>query len=83
MICQILRLFVSILAANDKHLDLNRGKLTIPIQMELSQKSKAFSGGFSAFLKSGLDLEYFEKKKMSLIDVILPKLRTPKTRLYK
>ena len=30
----------------------NRGKLTQPIQMQLSKKQKAFSKFFSAFLKS-------------------------------
>ena len=32
------------------------------IEVPLSQKQKAFSGFFLAFLKCALNLEYFEKK---------------------
>ena len=63
MIYQILRLFANILATNDKYPDLNRDKLTIPIQMQLSQKKKKyFSRFFTAFFKSGLNVENFGKK---------------------
>ena len=52
--------------------------------MQLSQKKKkkTFSLFCSEFLKSGLDFEHFEKK-MTLIDFVFPKLRTPKTWLDK
>ena len=62
MICQILRLFANILAAMDKYPVLNKDKLTRPIQMQLSQKQKPFSGFFEAFSKSELSFEPFEKK---------------------
>ena len=33
-----------------------------PIQMEVSRKQKTFSEFFSAFLKSSLNFEHFQKK---------------------
>ena len=47
------------------------------IQMLLSQKQKIFSKFFSAFFKSALNLEPFQKK-MSLIAYVFPKLPTTK-----
>ena len=47
------------------------------IQMHLSQKQKIFSEFFSAFFKSALNFEYFEKK-MTLIAYVFPKLTTTK-----
>ena len=60
--CQILRLLVNTLAADENYPVLNRDNLTIPIQMQLSQKQKTFSQFFAAFLKSTLNFEHFEKK---------------------
>ena len=40
--CQILRLLGNTLAADEKYRVHNREKLTIPIQMQLSQKQKTF-----------------------------------------
>ena len=40
--CQILGLIVNTLAADEKYPVLNSDNLTIPIQMELSQKQKVF-----------------------------------------
>ena len=62
MICKILRLLVNTLTADDKYSLLNRGNLTQPIQILLSQKQKTFSQFFSAFLKSTLNFEHFQKK---------------------
>ena len=45
------------------------------IQMHLSQKQNIFSGFFSAFLESALNLEYFQKN-MTLIPYVFPKLPT-------
>ena len=59
--CQILGLVVNTLAADEKYPVLNRDNLTIPIQMQLSQKQKTFSEFFAAFLKFRLNFEYFEK----------------------
>ena len=45
--------------------------------MHLSQKQKIFSQFFSAFFKSALNLEHFQKK-MTLIAYVFPKLPTTK-----
>ena len=50
------------MAADEKYPVLNRDNLTIPIQMQLSQKQKTISGVFAAFLKCRLNIELFEKK---------------------
>ena len=47
------------------------------IQMHLSQKQKIFSQFFSAFFKSALYFEHFQKK-MTLIAYVFPKLPTTK-----
>ena len=60
---QNLRAAVNTLAADEKYLVLNRDNLTIPIQMQLSQKQKNFDEFFGAFLKSRLNFEYIEKKR--------------------
>ena len=44
------------------------------IQMYLSQKQKIFSKFFSAFFKSALNFEHFQKK-MTLIAYVFPKLK--------
>ena len=75
-----LGLLVNTLADDEKYPVLNRDNLTIPIQMELSQKQKTFSEFFAAFLKSYLNFERFEKK-MTLIAFVFSKLRTAKTSL--
>ena len=48
--------------------------------MHLSQKQKIFSQFFSAFLKSALNSEHFQKK-MTLIAYVFPKLPTMKNLL--
>ena len=45
--------------------------------MTLSQKEKIFSQFFSAFFKSALKFEHFQKK-MTLIAYVFPKLPTTK-----
>ena len=60
---QNLRAAVNTLAADEKYAVLNRDNLTIPIQMQLSQKQKNFDEFFGAFLKSRLNFEYIEKKR--------------------
>ena len=47
---------------DDKYSLLNRDNLTQPIPTQLSQKQKAFSEFFLAFLKSPLTFEHFQKK---------------------
>ena len=60
--CPILGLLVNTLATDEKYPVLNRDNLTIPIQMQLSQKQKSFSEFFATFLKSRLDFEHLETK---------------------
>ena len=62
VICKILRLFVNTLSAVDKYSLPNREYLTQPIQVQLSQKQKTFPPFFSAFSKSMLKFEHFQKK---------------------
>ena len=62
VLCKILRLFVNTLTDDDKYSLLYRDNLTQPIQILLSQKQKTFSEFFSAFLKSTLNFEHFQKK---------------------
>ena len=70
-------LFLNTLSDDDKYCLLYRDKLTQPIQILLSQKQKIFSEFFSAFLKSTLNFEHFQKK-MTLIADVIPKLPSPK-----
>ena len=77
VLCKILRLFVNTLTDDDKYSLLNRDNLTQPIQILLSQKQKTFSQFFSAFFKSTLNFEHFQKK-MTLIADVFPKLPSPK-----
>ena len=60
--CEILGLLVNTLAPDEKYPVLNRDNLTIPIQMQLSQKHKTFCQFFTAFLKSSINFEHFDKK---------------------
>ena len=62
MTCKTLAYFLNALNVADKYSLLNRDKLTKPIQMQLSEKQIAFSEFFSAFLKSKLSFEHFQKK---------------------
>ena len=62
VLCKFLRLLVKTLTDDEKYSLLYRENLTQPIQLPLSQKRKAFSQFFSAFLKSTLNFEHFQKK---------------------
>ena len=63
--CQILGLLVNTLSTDEKYPVFNRDNLTVPIQIQLSQKPKTFSEFFLAFFKSRLIFEYFRKKRDS------------------
>ena len=60
--CEILRLFVNALTADDKYSGSNMRKFQQQFQTPLSQKQKTFSGFFFAFLKCAWNLEHFQKK---------------------
>ena len=62
VLCKILRLFVNTLTDDDKYSLLYRDNLTQPIEILLTEKPKTFSRTFSAFLKSTLHFEHFQKK---------------------
>ena len=62
LICKISRLFPNTLSADGKYSLFNRDNLKQPIQMQSSRKQKTFSEFFSAFLKSSLNFEHFQKK---------------------
>ena len=49
MTCQILELLVNTFATDEKYSVLIRDNLTIPIQMQLSEKHKYFSQLFAVF----------------------------------
>ena len=58
----MLRPFLNILNSVYKYSLPNREYLTQPIQVQLSQKQKTFPRFFSAFSKSKLKFEHFQKK---------------------
>ena len=60
--CEILRLFVNALTADDKYSGSNMQNLLQQFQTPLSQKQKTFSRFFIAFLKCAWNLEHFQKK---------------------
>ena len=59
--CEILRLFVKTLTADDNYSSSNMQSLLQQFQTPLSQKQKTFSGFFIAFLKCAWNLEHFQK----------------------
>ena len=77
VLCKILGLFVNTLSEDDKYCLLYNDNLLQPIQILISQKQKTFSQFFSAFLKSTLNFEHFQKK-INLIADIFPKLPSAK-----
>ena len=60
--CKISSFFPNTLSGDRKYSLLKGDNLTQPIQMQLSRKQKTFSDFFSAFLKSSLNFEHFQKK---------------------
>ena len=73
----ILGLFVNTLSEDDKYCLLCQDNLLQPIQILLSHKQKTFSEFFSAFLKSTLNFEHFQRK-IKLIADVFPKLPSAK-----
>ena len=62
VLCKFLRLLVKTLTDDEKYSLLYRENLMQPIQILSSEKRKTFSEFFSAFLKSTLNFEHFQKK---------------------
>ena len=69
VLCKIIGLFVNTLSEDDRYCLLYKDNLLQPIQILLSQKQKTFSQFGSAFLKSTLNLEHFQKKINLIADV--------------
>ena len=61
MIHKFLRLFVNTLTVDEKRNLLTRDNLTRAIQIQLSQKQKAFFEFFLTFLKSILNFKHLPK----------------------
>ena len=59
---KILGLLINTLAADEKYHVLNTENLTIPIQMQLSQKQNTFDEFLAAFWKSTLNFKHFQTK---------------------
>ena len=55
-------MLVNTLAADNKYIVLNKDNLTIPTEMQLSEKQKMSSQFFAAFLKSTWNFKHFLKK---------------------
>ena len=62
VICKMSRLFPNTLSARSKYYLLDRDSFTQRIQMLLCEKQNKFSRFFSAFFKSSLNLEHFQRK---------------------
>ena len=62
VLCKFLRFFVKTFTDAEKYSLLYRDNLTQQIQILLSQKQKTFSQFCSAFLKSTLNFQNFQKK---------------------
>ena len=60
--CEILRLFVNALTADDKYSECNMQNFSQQFQTPLSQKQKTLFGFFIAFMKCAWNLEHLQKK---------------------
>ena len=58
----MLRLFVSILTADEWYIRCNMQNFAQQVQTPISQKQKMFSGFFIAYLECASNLEDFEKR---------------------
>ena len=67
------RPFLNKMTADDKYSLISKDKWMETIQMHLYQKQNFFSQFFSAFFKSALNFQHFQKK-MTLIACVFPKL---------
>ena len=79
--CEILRLFVNALTADDKYSGSNMENLRQQFQKPLSQKENTFSGLFNGFLKCVWNLEHFQKKD-EYPSLIISEIKYAKIRGY-
>ena len=80
--CKILGLIFNTLAADDRYHIPDKDNLTIPTQMQLSERQQTSSQFLAAFLISSWNLKPFEKK-MTTLDYLFPNLGAPKMWLDK
>ena len=66
------------MTADDKYSLCYMENIRQTIQMQLSKKETFFPEPFAVFLKSTTSFAHFEKKKMTLIAYVFPKLWTAK-----
>ena len=76
VLCKLSGLFLNTLTDDDKYSLPYGDNLTQSIQILLSQKQKTFFEFSSAFLKSPLNFEHFQKN-INLITDVFPKLPPP------
>ena len=62
VLSEILRLFVSILTADEWYIRCNMQNFPQQLQTPISQKQKMFSGFLIAYLECASNLEHFKKK---------------------
>ena len=74
---EILGMFVNTLTADGRYPVQGLQNLTVPFQIQLSEKRKTFDQFFVPFLESSSKFKHFEKKMM-LIANVFPKLETVK-----
>ena len=74
---EILGMFVNTLTADGRYPVQGLQNLTVPFQIQLSEKRKTFDQFFVPFLESTSKFKHFEKKMM-LIANVFPKLGTVK-----
>ena len=79
--CEILRLFVNALTAEDKYCGSNMQNLPQQFQAPLSQKEKTFSWFFIVFRKCEWNLEEFQKKD-EYLSLIISEIIDAETRSY-
>ena len=79
--CEILRLFVNALTADDKYSGSNMRNLPQTFQTPVSQKQNTFSGLFNAFLEYAWNVEHFQKKD-EYPSLIISKIIDAKIRGY-
>ena len=85
VIHKIRRLFVNTLTVDEKHYLLNRDILTQPIQMQLSQKQKAFPRFFFFFLHflNLYSILNICQQKITFIADVFPEIPAPKNMVRK
>ena len=79
--CEILRLFVNALTADDQYSGSNMQNLPEQFQAPLSQKQQTFSWFFIAYLKYAWNLEHFQKKD-EYPSLIISEIIDPEKRAY-